>query len=68
MSAVIELRGSHGAAATPVPSVDPGCMPIRTAIMAVHAGYRGVIVEVQVARPRLAELVPPSSNGAHKHR
>lgn len=58
LSAAIEQSGTPGAAAAPLPSINPGCMPIRTAILAQHAGHRGVIVEVQDARPRLAELAP----------
>ena len=56
MVAVIELRGSPGADAGPLPEVDPTCLPLRSAILADQAGHRGIIVEAQDSRPRLAEL------------
>ena len=68
LSAAIELRGTPAAPATSLPSIDPGCLPIRTAILAGHAGHRGVIVEVQDARARLAELAPSPGNAAPKRR
>ena len=52
----IELRGSSGANAEPVPTIDPACVPLRSALLADYAGHRGVIVEMQDPRPRLAEL------------
>ena len=66
LSGAIEQHGMPEVPATPLPSIDPGCLPIRTAILTEFAGHRGVIVEVQDARPRLAELArspgKPTSN------
>lgn len=50
----IELGGDTSA--EPLPTVDPACLPLRSAILAERAGHRGVIVETQDPRPRVAEL------------
>lgn len=52
--AQIELRGD--ASAQPLPTIDPGCAPLRFAILAERGGHHGVIVETQDPRLRLAEL------------
>ena len=55
LTAAVELRGAHGGAAD-LPVVEGGCLPLRSAILAEHAGHHGLIVQEQDPRARIAEL------------
>ena len=55
LTAMVEQRGPNGGAKG-LPAVDAGCLPIRSAILAAHAGHRGIIVQEQDPRARIAEL------------
>lgn len=55
LTAQVELRRTDGGAAR-LSSVDAGCLPLRSAILAEHAGHHGLIVQEQDPRARIAEL------------
>lgn len=55
LTAVVELRGA-GEGGAKLPAVPSGCLPLRSAILAKHAGHHGLIVQDRDPRARMAEL------------